>query len=217
MKEFEPIMFDPRKCREELDRFKALLTTHEELSEREDVQPLFKECRQLSAFIGTCLPNIGPANRLADEFDIFGDYAADLVIGNFERKTFCAIELEDARSNSIFDKSPARATSQWGRRFNQGFDQLADWFFSFDDHKGSAGFTKHFGSGHIEFFGLLLIGRSKFVSPHDLTRLRWRSDRVTINSHKIYCRTYDDLFDCLDKDWRLFSSASSVEKDKERT
>jgi hypothetical protein len=52
---------------------------------------------------------------------------------------------------------------------------------------------------------MLVIGRSADISTADQTRLRWRSGRVTINTHKIYCRTYDELYESLDKDWRLLS------------
>ena len=208
MKEFKPVLFDPAQCRKELDRFKALLDSRSELSERDDLQPLFKESPQLTAFIGTSIPDIGPANRLANEFQIFGDYSADVVIGNFERKAFCAIELEDARPNSIFNKLDKKATSEWGRRFEHGFGQLVDWFFSFDDHRKTDGFAKHFGYGHICFFGILLIGRSNDVAEHDRTRLHWRSDRVTVNTHNVICRTYDELYEALDSDWRLLSLGS---------
>ena len=133
MKDFRPVNFDPPQCRRELDLFRSLLTSKEELSERDDIQPLFKASSQLSAFVGTCFPNIGPANRLAYEFDVFGDFTADIVIGNSERNVFCAIELEDAHQNSIFNKLESRAAKEWGRRFDHGFGQLVDWFFSFDD------------------------------------------------------------------------------------
>jgi len=88
MKEFIPIDFDPVQCRAELDRFQTLLASKQELSERHDLQPLFKECRQLAALIGGGIPRIGPANRLAYEFPVFGDYVADIVIGNFEKKCY---------------------------------------------------------------------------------------------------------------------------------
>jgi hypothetical protein len=208
MKDFLTIDFDPVQCRVELDRLGSLLATKRELSERDDLLPLFKDCRQLSALIGRNFPNLGPANRLAFEFQVFGDFTADIVIGNFERKCFCAIELEDARPNSVFNKLAGRSTSEWGRRLEHGFGQLIDWFFSFDDHKGSAGFAKHFGYGHIEFFGMLLIGRSSDINDHDRTRLRWRSERVTVNTHRIYCRTYDELYEDLDQEWRWSSQAS---------
>jgi hypothetical protein len=165
MKEFLKIAYDRVQCRKELDQLRELLACKQELSERYDLQPLFQSCPQLAAFLGTSLPNLGPANRLAYEFPIFGDYAADIMIGNFERRTFCAIELEDARQNSIFNKLEGKAMSEWGRRLEHGFGQLIDWFFSFDDHKNSANFTKHFGYGHVDFYGMLLIGfffRSSF-------------------------------------------------------
>jgi antiviral defense system Shedu protein SduA len=203
MKEFVTIHYDPAQCRQELDRFQALLASKQELSERADLQPLFKNSPQLTAFLATSFPKMAPANRLAYEFDIFGDFTADIVVGNFEHKTYCAIELEDARPTSIFNKLDGRATKEWGRRFEHGFGQLVDWFYTFDDHKNSAGFTKHFGYGHIEFFGLLLIGRSADLTEYDSARLHWRSDRVTVNTHKIYCRTYDHLSNDLNRDWRL--------------
>src|SRR4051812_11338226 len=135
MKEFDSIAFNPARCREDLDRFQSLLASKQELSERGDLQPLFKSCPQLAAFIGTAIPGMGPANRLAFEFDIFGNYTADIVIGNLENKTFCAIELEDARPNSVLNKLETRSTKEWGRRLEHGFGQLVDWFFSFDDQK----------------------------------------------------------------------------------
>ena len=116
---------------------------------------------------------------------------------------YCAIELEDARPHSIFNKLEGRATPEWGRRLEHGFGQLVDWFFAFDDHKNSAGFARHFDFGHIEFSGMLVIGRSADLSDHDRTRLRWRSERVTINTHRIYCQTYDELYDDLTGDWRM--------------
>jgi hypothetical protein len=65
MKEFLTIDFNPAQCRKELDRLQALLASKQELSERHDLQPLFKDCPQLAAFLGTSIPDIGPASRLA--------------------------------------------------------------------------------------------------------------------------------------------------------
>jgi hypothetical protein len=205
MKDLQTVAFDPTQCRKELDRLQALLASRAELSESDDVQPLFKSCHQLAAFIGTTIPGIGPATRLAFEFDVFGHYTADLVIGDFEKKTVCAIEFEDAREHSVFHKVASRSQKEWGRRLEHGFGQLIDWFYSFDDHKNSTDFAKHFGHEHIEFYGMLLIGRSAHLTDYDRTRLRWRSDRVTINTHKVYCRTYDELLEALNRQWRLFS------------
>jgi hypothetical protein len=205
VKNLEEIRFDPAVCRAELDAFRELLSSKAELSERDDIQPFFRANRQFTAFIGSRIPDIGPANRLAYEFPIFGDFTADIVIGNFEQKTFCAIELEDARPNSVFDRSVRRATSEWGRRLEHGFGQLVDWFWAFDDHKKTDSFAKHFGYGHIEFFGMLIVGRSRDVAEHDRNRLSWRSGRVSINTHKVYCRTFDELYKSLDEQWQVMS------------
>jgi hypothetical protein len=209
MKAFDAIEFDPQQCRKELDELLGLLNAKPELSERDDLLPFFKARPQLSAFLGTSIPDIGPANRLAYEFSILGNFGADIVIDNFEQRTFCAIELEDARAGSIFHKAPGKATPEWARRLEHGFSQLVDWFFSFDDHKGTAEFAKNFGYGHVEFFGMLLIGRSAGMSDHDRSRLRWRSGKVSINTHKIFCRTYDELYEALNRDWRLLVPSGS--------
>ncbi len=42
MKELLDIAFDPKRCREELERFRTLLESKPVLSERLDLQPLFK-------------------------------------------------------------------------------------------------------------------------------------------------------------------------------
>jgi hypothetical protein len=208
MKELALIQFDPMQCRIELDRFKTLLESKAELSERQDVLPLFKASPNLLALWGMEFSGVGVATNVANEFQIFGDFAADIVIGNREKQIYCLVELEDARPNSIFNKIDGRATSEWGRRFERGFGQMIDWFYAFDDHKNSAGFAKHFGFGHVEFYGMLVIGRSNAISLPDRNRLRWRSDRVTINTHKVSCRTYDELYEDLQNDWQLLSLTS---------
>jgi hypothetical protein len=143
---------------------------------------------------------------------VFGNFAPDIIVGNSERQTYCAIELEDAGPDSVFSRSGARVTPEWGRRFEHGFSQLVDWFFAWDDHKATAGFAKHFGYGHVEFYGLLLIGRSGGMSATERIRLRWRSGRVMVNSQKVYCRTYDDLYQSLDRYWHLLSDFPSTDR-----
>lgn len=206
MKEFSPVNFDPTQYGKGLAALRQLLAAEKELTERQDIQPLFKKSPHLAAFLGVLIPNLFPANRLAYEFGVFGDYTADLVIGNAERRVFCAIELEDARPGSVLRKTRGRARKEWGQRLEHGFGQLVDWFFTFDDHKNSAAFTQLFGSGHIEFCGMLLVGRSSDLTEHDHRRWRWRSDRVAINTHKVFCYTYDELADALTTHWQSLES-----------
>lgn len=204
MKEFKLFQFDPKKCKREIDDLGKLLKRNGELSESKDIKPFFTEREQLTAFIGASIPDIGPANRIAYEFEVFGDFSADAIIGNAEKNTYCAIEFEDARAASVLAKKN-RAVTEWGSRLEKGFGQLVDWFFAFDDHKNSAGFTKHFGFGHIQFYGLLIVGRSAHLSEYDMRRLNWRSDRISLNTHKIYVRTFDQLYESLNTDWRMLS------------
>lgn len=63
-KEFKQITFDPIKCRAEITELNALLESKAELSERHDIQPFFKCHEQLSAFLGSYAPDIGPATDI---------------------------------------------------------------------------------------------------------------------------------------------------------
>ena len=94
---------------------------------------------------------------------------------------------------AFFIRPTRAALKAWGRRFEHGFSQLVDWFFAFDDLKHTAGLPACSGKVTCEFYGLLVIGRSADLSEHDFARLRWRSDRVSINTHKVICLTYDEL------------------------
>ena len=203
MKRLEQTLFHEASCRAGLDQLRLLLASNAGLSEREHIQPLFRQHPQLAAFIGTTIPNIGPANRLAFEFPIAGDFRADITVGNYDRSTFCAIELEDALPNSVFTAGQGRATTAWGSRLERGFSQLVDWFCAFDDQKNTRAFMKHFGASHVSFFGMLVIGRSSHITPDDRARLQWRSDRVSINAHRVLCMTYDDLLNALESQWAL--------------
>lgn len=189
----EPIVFDHALFEAELVALEALLEAKADLSERDDIRPLFQASKHLSAFLGTFDPEIGPATDLAFEFPFFGDYRADLLVGSRSAAHFCVVEFEDGRVDSIFRKQPNRSNPEWSARFEHGFGQLIDWFFSLDDFKKTHGFTKTFGYGHVSFTGLLIIGRSAGLDEMKRTRLRWRSDKVLIDSNRIICITFDNV------------------------
>ena len=121
MKHFIEVSFDPAQCRRELSEFRDLLHSGADLRERSDLQAFFKQRPQLTAFIGTYAPQVGPADLLAFEFPLFGDFAADVVLGNRERGAFCLVELEDASAASIFKKPKGKSTKEWSKRFEHGF------------------------------------------------------------------------------------------------
>lgn len=210
-KSLEEIKFDPAECRKELDAFKKLLDSKKQLEERKDIQEFFRNRKQLSAFIGTYAPDIGPAELIAFEFPFMGDFFADIVLGNRNSGTFCVIEFEDGKSNSIFRKVRHRSTTQWSPRFEHGFSQLVDWFWALDDFKKTDRFASDFGHGYIRFMALLIIGRNSGISDSDRKRLRWRSEKVRIDSHLIECLTFDDLYEYLNMRISFYPEASKLE------
>ena len=207
----EPVVFDHALFEAELAALGALLASKAELSETADIQPLFKASRHLSAFLGTFAPDIGPAAELAFEFPFFGDYRADLLVGSKAAGHFCVVEFEDGRTDSVFKKQPGRANPEWSARFEHGFSQLTDWFFNLGDYKGTHGFTKTFGYGHVSFTGLLVIGRSAGLDDMKRTRLRWRSGKVLIDSNAVICATFDDVYETLKKRYAFYRAALSLE------
>lgn len=58
---------------------------------------------------------------------------------------------------------------------------------------------------------MLIIGRESFLSPIDKNRLRWRLNKVLIDSQKIICITFDQL--ARDIKDRLFLYQLSYESD----
>jgi len=211
MKTFEEVSFNTRQCNQELNDFRKLLQGQPTLREREHLKPFFEQAKQLSAFIGTYVPDIGPANLLAFEFEIEGDFVADIVVGNRENQTFCMVELEEASPRGIF-VTGRRSAPEWSRRFEHGFSQLVDWFYALDDSKRTDKFANSFGYGHAKFHGLLVIGRSDDLSPRERNRLRWRGERVLVNSHPINCVTYDELHEDLSRRLDNYTAAASGEQ-----
>ena len=191
MKPLDSFNFDVRKCIAELDEFEKLLK-QAELRESQDILPFFKKNLHLSAFIASYVAEIVRFDRIKHEFTFFGDFRADLVVGDSTNATYCFIEFEDATRNSIFVKKE-RSTSDWSSRFEHGFSQIVDWFWKLDDFRNTAQFRAVFESDSINFYGMLIIGRESFLSPIDKNRLRWRLNKVLIDSQKIICITFDQL------------------------
>jgi hypothetical protein len=190
-KEFRKIQFDPVQCREEVKQLQDLLATHCELQERKQVLPFFKERLQLSALLGMYHSEIHRYDLVAHELPLFGDFIADLVIGDSKNSAFAFIEFEDASPESIFVKR--KATPDWSPRFERGFSQLIDWFFKLDEQKQTVDFEDKFGSRTIQHVGLIVIGRTEHLGKREEQRFRWRQKHVLINSATIYCKTFDQL------------------------
>jgi hypothetical protein len=193
MKKLEPIAFDYPLCRKQVEDFQAWLAAYDELSERDEVLPYFRARPQLAVLFGMFNPRIAWANRIAWEFDIFGDFACDLVVGEWERGEYCFVEFEDARSDSIFEKQGKKATREWGRRFDHGYSQIIDWAHKLDGRTPSADVLARFGRYEVNYETAFVIGRDRHLDDGEKQRLAWRSDKVAVNNKKVTCVTFDGL------------------------
>lgn len=194
MKALDTHIFDLAKYETELSEFKALLDSKDELSEKYDILPFFKTRRQLSSQIATIYPKIISTEKIAFEFDIFGDFASDLTIGDMNTNTFCFIEFEDARAESIFVIQGKKYKAEFSPRLEHCFSQLIDWFYKIDGMQNSDDLEERFGKNKINYEGLLIIERSKYLDVSKKKRLEWRADNVILNSKRIHCFTFDELY-----------------------
>jgi hypothetical protein len=207
MTPFESFSFSRARAERELSQFKRLLDTHSHTSlrERDHILPFFRTHRHAAALIGTFNLNAPGLDRIAFEFDIFGDHKADLVIGDSQNHEYCFVEFEDATETSIFKKS-TKATLDWSPRFEHGFSQIVDWILWLDNQKGTTAYTSRFGVPSIQFVALLIIGRDRFIEQAPLReRLAWRSEQVVVASRKVNCITYDRLYRHLAMRLKVFS------------
>jgi len=201
---FKQITFDPKRCRAEIEEFGTLLRTKAELSERGEIHPFFKAREQLSAFVGSYIRNIGPATEICFEYQFYGDFASDLIVGVKAHRRFCVVEFEDGRAESIFKPSQNKNTKVWSQRFEQGFSQIVDWYSMLDDLKKVERFKRDFGDGHVRFSAMLIIGRDAGLpEPYDRFRLDWRTDKVSVDNNHVECVTFDELYNHMDRHLKL--------------
>ncbi len=208
MKHFKSISLNKTQARKELDEFKALLDdpAKQHLKEEDDILPFFAAREQLIALMGTYNPNIENFDRIATEFDIFGDHAADFAIGDSREHQYCFVEFEDATKTSIFKKRAGKATPEWSNRFDHGCSQVIDWLLWLDNQRQTVSYTQRFGVGEIQYVGLLVVGRERFlIDPTLKQRLTWRSEQVIVCSRKLHCITFDKLYSDLDSRLRIWS------------
>jgi Domain of unknown function (DUF4263) len=206
MTPFESFSLSKKRAEWELSRFQRLLDTHSHtpLRERDHILPFFRKHRHAAALIGTCHGRLVRMDRIASEFDIFGDHRADLVVGDSQNHEYCFVEFEDATETSIFKKS-TKATLDWSPRFEHGFSQIIDWILWLDNQKGTTAYTTRFGVPSIQFVALLIIGRDRFLEQAPLReRLAWRSEQVVVASRKVNCFTYDRLYRDLSARLKIF-------------
>ncbi|MBK9460637.1 MAG: DUF4263 domain-containing protein [Chitinophagales bacterium] len=197
MKEFESYKFNLVTYKEELEAFKQLLTKPN-LEESKDILPFFKEKKHLVAQIGTLVPDMQTPDKIAYEFDIFGDFKSDCVVGDSKGQNYCFIEFEDANEKSVFVQKKGKYKPEFSPRFEHGFSQIVDWFYKLDGLH-FRDFKERFGSSEINYHGILIIGRNNYLDESLRERLKWRTNHVIINSKQIHCYTFDDLYERLNR------------------
>jgi len=193
--------FNPTDCRREWTEFSNLLSSNIVLDEAKDILPFFKKHHNLSMLISSYFPDIRSADVIAHEYPIYGDFKADLIIGDSSAKRYLLIEFEDGRPDSIFKKKKGKTTPEWSGRFERAFSQIVDWIWKLEDMRSTANFSNVFGNRTAKFHGLIIIGKDMKLSAEEESRLNWRTDRVFVDSHKVSCVSFDTL--CSDLDFWL--------------
>lgn len=191
-KRFSDIQFDLATFEREVGEYELLLRKPW-LSERSDILPFFKARPILSSQIATDFSGMVVVNKIAFEYDVFGDFACDVAIGNTVRSTFCFVEFEDAQENSIFQKGN-RYKPSFGQRLEHGYSQVMDWFCKIESMRNSPHeFVDRFGVPSIEYHGILIIGRNSSMDATMRYRLDWRSKNLRLLHKHVVVSSYDDL------------------------
>lgn len=210
MKKLEPITFDFAQCRRQIEDLRAWLKAKDELEEKNDILPFFRDHPQIATLLGTLNPSIALVDRIAWEFDIFGDFACDLVVGNWAKGAYTFVEFEDAKKSSIFRKQGEKATREWGTRFDHGCSQIIDWAYKLDSLSRSHDILARFGVHEITYEMILVIGRADHLDKGEKHRLKWRGNNVSVQNNKIMCMTFDNLLDELSERLVMFSAVEST-------
>ncbi|HEV3384007.1 MAG TPA: Shedu anti-phage system protein SduA domain-containing protein [Gemmata sp.] len=211
MKAFEPIAFDYVQCKVEVATLEQLLAANPSLNERKTILPFFKKHRQVAALCGvvSSFLSTGVVDRIAWEYDLFGEYAADLVVGDSVRSVYCFIEFEDAKPNSIFHKKGKKAARDWSPRFEHGYSQVTDWIQKLTEMVGNPEFLGRFGYGPIKFDASLIVGRrTSLVDIREAERFKWRRENVVVFSKHVQCFTFDELLTLMQARLKMIEMAT---------
>jgi hypothetical protein len=143
--------------------------------------------------IAKYIPRTASADVLAHEYPLYGDFKADLVVGDSSTHNYLLVEFEDGRPDSIFKKKAGKATPDWAPRFECAFSQLVDWLWMLDDMRSTQGFTTDFGDRRAKFHGLIVIGKGMSLDSQEKSRLRWREDKVMVDSSGVSIVSFEQL------------------------
>src|SRR4051794_20483968 len=128
MPDFEPHRLDLPACRAQVNELKDLLDSSADLDEKR-LAHFFKPRTHLRALVGLYNESLASPDLLAWQYPILDKFRCDFAVGDWKRKAFTFVELEDARPHSLFVKQGKRAARAWSPRFEGGYSQIIDWFY----------------------------------------------------------------------------------------
>lgn len=146
---FEAARLELDEVARELDDFAVFLAGHTTLDERRDVLPFFRAHRQLSLFLGSYDVKLEDYDRVAHEYRLWGQFTADLVVGDWSNKSYCFVEFEEAKRDSVF-ATTRRQTREWGSVIERGYSQIVDWFWLLDAERDTQTYEMKFGARRVE-------------------------------------------------------------------
>jgi hypothetical protein len=193
MRQLIPLAFDAQKGRDEWREFDSLLNGKAELDESKDVLPFFKDRSHLSSLASWYFPMLTNGDLIAHEYTIYTDFRADLIVGDSTTHRYVLVEFEDGQPDSIFKKRGTKSTPDWAARFECAFSQLVDWMWKLDDMRSTLDFEHAFGDRQASFHGLIVIGKGVSHCDREASRLKWRLDKIAVNSNKIHTVTFEEL------------------------
>src|SRR5262249_7263601 len=142
-------------------------------------------------------PKIKTPDLFAHEYEIDGDFVADLVVGDSSVRHYLLVEFENGAADSVFKQRHGKATPVWAPRFEGAYSQLVDWLWKLEDKRSTADFVNTFGDRRASFQGLIVIGKDMNLSRQERDRLKWRMDRTLIDSNAISTVSFNELSDDL--------------------
>lgn len=193
MKLLQAHSFNAVNCRSEWNGYQSLLQSKAILSEQKDILPFFKKSKDLSLLISNYIPKIKTLDCFAHEYQLDGDFVADLIVGDSKEHRYLLVEFEDGSPDSIFKQKGKKATPDWASRFEGAHSQLVDWLWRLEDKRSTTDFTNTFGSSRANFQGLIVIGKGMNLSQREKDRLKWRTDRTMIDSNALTVVSFDEL------------------------
>lgn len=119
-------VYDSLLVRQAIDDFRILLNTHDELEEKKHIQPFFKK-HPVLIFL---LAGLGRVSRTKVteyefEFDLWQDLVCDIGIGDSSSNTYCLIEFEAGKRNSLFKNKP-KNYPKYSDSLECGYSQIID-------------------------------------------------------------------------------------------